>query len=250
MVIQVGDAPVYEPGYGCLWPVDEDCLPDVWESVSPAVQHRSIAFASATLRRLTGFRVGGCPITVRPCSRAYVHNLNPARWEQGWWPMCGCGDTCGCGDWSKEVRLAVPVGKVYSVKVDGVVLNPSTYMVSDNILVNLSAAWPTTQNLDLPDTAVGTFSVTYLNAYEVDALGAYAAGVLAAEFAKACAGQKCRLPSSVTSVSRQGVNFEIASGVFDKTTGIREVDAYIANWNPDGLREDSKVWTPGRRRGR
>ena len=68
--------------------------------------------------------------------------------------------------------------------------------------------------MTLADTEPDTFSVTYLNGYPVDGLGAYAAGVLAMEFAKACTGGKCRLPAGVTSVARQGVSLQIATGAF------------------------------------
>ena len=87
--------------------------------------------------------------------------------------------------------------------------------------------------------------MTYLNSYPVDSLGAYAVGVLAMEFAKACIGGKCRLPATVTAITRQGVSFEIASGTFPSGfTGIREVDTYISMWNPQGLRQRASVWTP------
>jgi hypothetical protein len=68
------------------------------------------------------------------------------------------------------------------------------------------------------------------------------------EFAKACTGGKCRLPANVTSVSRQGVAYEIAAGTFPEgTTGIREVDAWIGLWNPEGRRQSTQVWWPGKK---
>jgi len=100
----------------------------------------------------------------------------------------------------------------------------------------------------LPDTEENTFSVTYLNGWPPDAMAEYAAGVLAMEFAKACMGGKCRLPATVSAVSRQGVQFEAVAGRFlERTTGIREVDAWIALWNPGWMRERSQVWFPGQR---
>jgi hypothetical protein len=106
--------------------------------------------------------------------------------------------------------------------------------------------WPFCQDLTLPDTEVGTMSVTYLNSYPVDGLGAYAAGVLAYEYAQACQGNHCRLPTNVTQVTRQGVSMTIEAGAFPNGfTGIREVDAFIALWNPNGRRQVTGVWAPG-----
>ena len=69
--------------------------------------------------------------------------------------------------------------------------------------------------------------------------------MLAYEYAQACAGNKCRLPNNVTSLTRQGVSMEIATGAFPGGfTGIREVDAFIAIWNPSGRREQPRVWSP------
>ena len=49
-------------------------LPDrrVGRPPPPEVQDRAPGLASATLRRLTGYRVGGCPITVRPCMQVLL----------------------------------------------------------------------------------------------------------------------------------------------------------------------------------
>jgi hypothetical protein len=38
---------------------------------------------------------------------------------------------------------------------------------------------------------------------------------------------------------------EIATGAFPGGfTGIREVDAFIAIWNPNAVREQTRVWSP------
>ena len=90
-----------------------------------------------------------------------------------------------------------------------------------------------------------TLGVTYVPGLVPGAGGQWAAGVLACEFAKACTGAKCRLPSSVTSVARNGVAMEFDNGLFSNgLTGIREVDAYLLSINPHGLRTPSLVWSP------
>lgn len=246
---------------GCEWPVDNGCLGDEWLALGAGIKQRSLALATNTLRRLTGYRVGGCPITVRPCKQDCRTRPFAARYPYGsfnwfqpyitdsgaWVNGCGCMQDCSCTTLC-TVDLPGPVGVVYEVKVDGDVVDEDSYRMDGTSLIwtsTESCPWPTCQDLTLTDTEVGTFSVTYLNSYPVDGLGAYAGAVLAKEYAAACMGGQCRLPASVTAVSRQGLTYEITPGAFpDGFTGIREVDAYIALWNPKGIQRSASVWTP------
>lgn len=244
----------------CSWPIDASCDQATWDALPPEVQQRSAALATSTLRRLSGYRVGGCPVTVRPCTRSCWESIPYLGLGPGWGPSqladgtwvnsCGCRTECSCTALC-EVVLAPPVGPVSEVKVDGVVVPAPDYRVDGNRLVWVGTGdcpWPVCQDMAAADTEPGTFSVTYLPASAPDALAAYAAGVLAVEFGKACSGAKCRLPANVTSISRQGVSYELDAGTFPGgTTGIREVDAWIGLWNPQGMRQASQVWFPGQR---
>ena len=236
--------------YGCEWPLDPACLEDTWEEFDTDVQERAQALAGQTLRRLTAYRVGGCPITVRPSPQhnacfVPVQGSFPAGLNaMGRW-VNNCGMTSG----GCEVALPPPVGRVDEVLVDGTALDPTEYQIQNgNLLVWMGVGdcpFPASQSMSTPITEPGTMSVTYLNSYEVDSLGAYAGGIMAVEFAKACSGPKCKLPPGVTAVARQGVTFDIISGAFPGgLTGIREVDAFISLWNPDGNRQPTGVWSP------
>lgn len=251
------------PEYGgCLWPADPACLGEKWDSLDPAVQERALALASSTLRRLTGFRVGGCPVTVRPCApRGFCDSfvpflgafgqdwMHPGMNTQGLWVnSCGCSGSCGCTV-TDGVALPLPIGEIVEVKVDGAVIAPVNYTIYADRLIWVGpdpSPFPATQNLNLPDTLPDTFSVTYLNAYPVDMLGAQAAAFLALEFAQACKPRgKCSLPRGVVSVVRNGVSFEIEQSFFPNgETGIDVVDAYIQMWNPDHRTQATTVWTP------
>lgn len=257
--------PIPEYG-GCLWPADPACLGDKWDALDALTQERALALASSTLRRLTAFRVGGCPVTVRPCApRAFCGAFVPFSGSYGsdwmhpgintaglWVNSCGCSGGCGCTI-TKGVSLPAPIGEIYEVKVDGNVIDPADYRVVGHSLVWQGVGpspFPATQDLSLPDSLPGTFSITYLNAYPVDLLGAQAAAFLALEFAKACkpAG-KCSLPRGVTSVVRSGVSFQIEAGLFPNgRTSIDVVDAFLDLWNPDRRTQPSRVWTPDMRR--
>lgn len=242
----------------CEWPIDASCSQDEWDGYPPEVQARAGGLATATLRRLSGFRVGGCPITVRPCvlgcwdaSLYRARAWGPSQLADGSWVnSCGCTTDCSCTALC-EVRLASPVGPVSWVKVDGAEVPATDYRVDGDRLVWIGSSdcpWPVCQDMTADDSEVGTFAVRYLPGHPPDAMAQYAAGVLALEFAKACTGGKCRLPANVTSVTRQGVSFEVTAGTFMLgVTGLREVDAWIGLWNPHHLRQSSQVWWPGKR---
>lgn len=236
---------------GCAWPVDPACLGADWDSYETPIKDRAVALTSETLHRLTGNRVGGCPVTLRPlaqgapCPPGYYSGgvFTPYINTFGDW-VNGCGSAQHC-----EIALPRPVGRVDEVKVDGTALNASDYRVDSGNLLTWQGAgacpWSKAllQDPTVPDSEPGTISVTYLNAYEVDGNGAYAAGLLAVEFAKACMGAKdCRLPRGVQTISRDGTSVQLISGAFpDGKTGIREVDSYTALWNPRG-QQPSAVW--------
>lgn len=261
------------------WPADTTCVSDwdAWEvepdpeSEDPEVQAgtplysdaqkaRAVSLAGQALRMLTAFRVGGCPVTVRPAARrcrdltwrTYPVSGGSTPWQPvdlgGRWLNIGCGHAgdCGCGALS-EVRLWGPASSVTEVKVDGAVLDPSAYRLDPGgRLVRLDGeAWPLCQNLAAPDTEEGTWAVTYTPGAAVDGLGAYAAGVLAGEFVRACAGGECALPTNVQQIARNGVTMTLGMGVFpDGKTGIREVDLYVERWNPYGHKTPPMVYSP------
>lgn len=77
--IYVSDA--LEPMADC-WPIDLACSAEEWARYSESVQERAKALAVQTIRRLTGYRVGGCPVKVRPCSRYYRNRFSP--WGEPW----------------------------------------------------------------------------------------------------------------------------------------------------------------------
>lgn len=255
------------------WPVDIACFDDSWESKYPeAVRARALAMAQSSLYRLCLGRVGGCPITVRPCRQNAAQGLplgmyqtlayNPwygGPWMTPWMRADGtifncCTNSGGCGCTSScEVTPGGFVGVISGIKIDGAEVyigHEGDFEVADHESIvyfgSGSCPFPTTQNMDLPDTQPGTFSITYLPAYSVDGEGAFALALLALEFAKACSGDKnCRLPTNVTSVVRQGVSYNIISGVFpDGRTGIFPVDAFIGRYNPKGLMVEPRVWSP------
>jgi hypothetical protein len=231
-----------------------------------AVAEWAESLAAQTMRMLTGYKVGGCPVVLRPCTPRCI----PGSWlvapgmtsnwagYSGWtfspyignggqWlNACGCKstDSCSCVT-VQEVILPKSTGFIREVSIDGAVLDPSAYRVDNgNRLVRTDGGtWPACQDMNL-DGGEGTFIVIYQEGAEVDALGAWAAGRLASEFARSCTGGACQLPPNVVTVTRSGVTMELAAADFPTgRTGLREVDLYVQNWNPYGMRSEAEVFS-------
>jgi hypothetical protein len=240
------------------WKPDLGCTTDEeWAAFPVEVQERAVELAWSALRVLTGGRVGNCPVLARPCRRgcggvawgasgpAFTPTLRDGLWFNN---PCGCGRQSGCGCTEvSEVIFPGPVAAVYGVWLGGARLDPSAYRVDDGYrLVRQDGdTWPLCQNLTQPWDGDEAFSVVYLPGIRPGAAGLWAAGLLTVEFAKACTGGKCRLPSSVTSIARQGVSMDFAQGMFSGgVSGIREVDAWVKSVNPNNLTQPPRVWSP------
>jgi hypothetical protein len=151
------------------------------------------------------------------------------------------------------VFLEGPVDSVQSVIVDGFLINPSSYRIDDNkwLVRTDGLCWTQCQDYNV-DSGLGVFNdntlqVTYTKGVPVPAALLDAAATLACEFAKACAGQACRLPGRLSTVARQGTQLTfqnidqlIAMGF----TGIPEVDQIIRAYNPYGLARPMRVFSP------
>lgn len=232
------------------WPVDWGCVSDADLASIPAdVRDFAEAMAVSTLRMLTLYQVGGCDVTVRPCA-ASCDGWSPSINTNGDWVnvSCSCGlpVPCACGR-VPAVSLDTPVGHITEVRIDGAVLDGSAYrLVDGGLLLRVDGGvWPRCQDFTAAPGEVGAFTVTYLNAYPVDGLGAMAAGVLAFEYAKACMGGACALPAGVTQISRQGITMELQNDMFaNGLTGLRLVDDWTAKYNPNRLRRKPAVYSP------
>lgn len=252
----------------CDLPIDTSGCDD-WDNYDGAVQDRATFMAWETLRLLTGFRVGNCPVTLRPCMKscweAHTWETYPAGARGGLsphviggqWYNIGCGcktDSCSCVAIC-EILLPGEVAEVEKVTVDGMVLDPEVYRVDNGYrLVRLDGAcWPLCQHMEKPLTDIGTYGVTFTPGVSAtnNPWVQSAAGALACEFAKASSGSACRLPANVTRITRQGVTMDLATNPYPGgLTGLREVDSLIARYNPYRLTGPSVVYSPDRRVGR
>lgn len=160
--------------------------------------------------------------------------------DNGAWRNCICPGLCRCQA-SCEVILEGPVAVVDEVLIDGVALDPSAYRLDDgNILVRTdSECWPQCQDMDAGPDEVGAFTVTYQQGIPVPRAGQIAAGLLACQFAKSCAGGDCILPQELQSLSRNQIEVQVidpAALPESILTGIAQVDRWVRAVNPANLR--------------
>jgi hypothetical protein len=230
----------------CIWDADPACLGDAWTGLDPDVKERSLMLATSSLQTLTYNRVGACPITIRPCpqrtcgcSTFSPSGFTPWRDVDGVWYNSCCQTRCAP---TSEVDIPGPVGYIDSLKIDGteVPLDDGNWRLDDGHLLVWQGAGdspiPTGQDLNKPDSAEGTWSITYSRSYPVLEDARIAVATLALEFAKACKPTgKCNLPRGVTTVVRNGVTFNVEAGLFPNgLTGIEVVDQFILKWAPAG----------------
>jgi len=255
-----------------LWPCCWTC--DVMTE-SPTVTGQAVAFASNTLWVLTGRQFGFTETTLRPCRDCHRETPFPDGWLSwpgtqrpplgatssggfyGYWIYGGCGscqDNCSC-TYLEQFELSAPVSSITQIKINGTILDPSSYRLDESrYVVRVDGGiWPRTNNFALPDTQVGTWSVTARYGLNLPDGAAWAIGELACEFIKAANGEDCRLPRTVTQLARQGVtlSFPSISDMFDKgLTGLYLADIFINTWNPNHLQGRARTYSIDGRKSR
>lgn len=251
----------------CTWPdVGELLCCEDWDSYSPELQLQAATYAKMVLWAATARQYGLCELTVRPCGRyceggggwdgAYYDGYGtwvPYIWN-GEWKNCWCGAGAGCCTCQPDcqVYLPGPVHSVTAVRVGGESLNVTgggIFVLDQQWLVRVDTdkCWPKCGNQNLAPGDPNAFEVTYLRGLPVPAALAYAYGALSCEYAKACLGLPCRLPGRVSSISRQGVTVsmvDVSELLRNNLTGLWDIDSVIISLNPQGLKGQSRFWSP------
>lgn len=266
----VGPCDIYDLDLSCcLSPsgiLPDPCLLE-GQPVSQSVIDNAKLAASQLLWSLTGRQFSVCTVTVRPCRRCQEacclpfegfwgsggsggYPWTPVLLENGTWTnvSCGCQDSCSCTNLS-EVNLPSPICSIKEVKIDGVVVDPTTYRV-DNFrkLVRLgSDVWPKCNDLTKPDTEVGTWSVTLSYGTPPPQLVILGANEFACEIIKHCVTGTCRLPQRLSSITRQGITASFLDDMafLDKgLTGLYFVDLAARTYNPNRIWRRPSVASP------
>lgn len=230
--------------------------------------------ATEILYDLSGRQFSGTcgPVTIRPVarptdidSRRWLGGIGAFGYAFGWsgtgpfavgigGPVSAFGDSL-----PPEIELGgFPVQQVTLVKIDGVVIPSTEYELRDyKTLVRLRPTasstpterygWPTSQINDLPDTEVGTFSITYTYGQDPGDAGRLACLKLAEYLALPQFGDSTHYPQRLTSFTRQGISAAVVDviDILNKgMLGIYEVDAFLLAVNPNRARKPSMVWSP------
>lgn len=250
----------------CGWTVAPATCDASWANYPQAVQDFATSLATKVMWAATGRRYGLCSNVVRPCGKytdGYWYGgtlYGNWAWGSGWgwygfdgfYGGCGCGVNgygwCDCVP-ANQIWLPGPVNSVTQVKQDGAVVPVNSYRVDDNwwLVRTDGNSWPWWQNLNVDTDQPNTLEVTYLRGQTIPTDVLYGAGLLASQYAKACQGSACQLPSSVTSVVRNGVSLQgvdwtqmLANGM----TGNALVDQVIRADNPNRIKGRRRIASP------
>jgi hypothetical protein len=239
-----------------------------WGNLSGPQQALAMRLAAFTVYSLTGRQFGTATLTLRPCNapslpplyQTYPVNLinpwgtdegnsyYPLYIQNGVWHNAGCAGINCCGA-ACELELPLTVS-ITSVIIDGATLSPSAYRVDNGRLLvrtdGSNACWPQCQDLDKNPGVADTWTVTGVFGRLVPQEALDAASILACEIGKAIAGQPCRLPQRMQSLTRAGVSVQFPSvdNYLDRgLTGLNEVDQLVVQLNPGRLIQSPKIFS-------
>lgn len=226
-----------------------------------------IEIASDVLFDLTGRRWPGiCQDTIRPSCQPMERCPSPVPGARLGVELVSCScrfrGAYGLGGATWFRLPGRPVVEIVSVTIDGAVVDPADYHVVDGRdLVSIERAdgtrqiWPCCQDLGRPVTAEHTWQIEYRWGTTVPVAGSKMAAILACELIRSTRPENpdgstdCRLPSRVTSITRQGVTMarETISQAFQEgRTGIPEIDLWLSSLRVGARRRRASVAVPGR----
>jgi hypothetical protein len=234
--------------------VDPGC--QAWADAPAEAQQQIEQLAVWLLWALSGRRFGVETRKVRPVQPwpSLPTNKPTGPFARHWLmpPLTGPLPLLGGGytDARAIVWLEGPIVDVLEVRVDGQVVDPAAYQVWDGkYLVRQDGnVWPWQQRLTDPETAEGSFVVTYTRGQALPPSGQVAAGLLCCELVKArVQDPTCALPERVQHVSREGIDVQFLDPqdfVEDGRTGITAVDQWLHAVNPAKLAAPADVFSP------
>jgi hypothetical protein len=252
----------------CTWPIDRSVLPALPATNDPkyaaafATQLACEDIAVSVLWALSGRQFGICETFMRPC--ADEHQPLEGVWGPvgtGWISQVVAFDGDWIGGWfggrsahrcviSSPQAVHLP-GPVYlddtgdydvTVYIGDKVLDDDEYEIEGDVLHRRHGDWPR-QMFAKPMGEHGTWGVAYWRGTPPPAGAARFVGCLASEFIAACTGGKCRLPATVTRVSRAGASYEVdPSAIYAAgKVGVPEIDMFLASINPHHLQQAPSV---------
>jgi len=249
----------------CLSPsgtFPDPCLGD-GTPIDQSIIDSAILASSQFLYAATGRQFGCCSGILRPLCISQCPNdctgLSDSGYGFPWFPLhqadgewvnvtcsqmnCTCVDLC-------EVPLPYPTCSIQEILIDGVVIPSTEYTITNfNKLIRTKAngCWPSCNDLSLPTSEPGTWSIQLTWGRPLPELVRLAAAEFACNLIKKCVGKPCDLPQRLSSISRQGMNatfLDPMEFLKDGMTGIFLVDLAISTYNPQRLYKKPWVGSP------
>ncbi len=196
----------------CSWEDVEATCPSVdLSGLSPEARGRLLDLATDILWSLDGRRYPGIGEATRRVCRSCS--------------SCVTSPCCCSARSSIDLGTRWPVYGVWDVVVDGETLDPSAYQLRDRRFVDRidGESWPRCASMADPDA----FMFSWAFGRKPPLMLVNACAVFVAEMAKSCVGVSCELPSRVTNITREGVNYTILDSqkfLDDGKVGIYTVD--------------------------
>lgn len=225
---------VLNPGGVCQPWITVNDLCSVTDSGAMALRGQAaVNAATRWLNDITGGRWSGpCTSFLRPNVGDAAGNCDPAGYRRrGRQPI------------DLTLWIAPPILEVVELRVDGQVIDPKWYYIRDGKL-HASTGWDDAdsplipwpaQNDDRQDGAVDTWDLTVRHAPGPPETLREAAAVLACEILRLVSGdERCALPKTAVSVSRDGVTMTFQPPVRGRS-GIKFVDSQIDLYGPEGI---------------
>lgn len=217
-------------------PYDTSTLPCDLDGLDAEVVAAAATNASGYLWALSGRRVGRLTTIEEgfrtPCSDRCGM---PYKDASGNWRNGGRGGHSCC----RLELFRQPVVSIEAVRVFGVALDPSEFVVEGNSVLRLDACFPCCDDCDEPCVEVDYSSGTPLPKAPMDEL--------ICEMLAGATGGVCKLPSRLVSLTRQGVTMDLGDpSEFAEAglTGMPITDAFIRTVNPNRLATRSRVLSP------
>lgn len=217
-------------------------LNDLEDPSSPYAEY-AIDAASMLLWALSGRKYSGvqttvdhfvCPESELPIGCSWI-NDSTYRDDQGVINQVISALSSDMGQIKIPLRKT-PVREIIEVTSEGVTIDDNLYYVESN------------RNLVIEDSlsSCGGVTVEYRYGVEPPSMGKLAAMSLANSIVNDLEGKECDLPSNVSSVTRQGISFEIydPESILEKgKVGIFIVDAFITAVNPNHSKARAKIFS-------
>lgn len=225
-----------------------DPWPIIWPGgTAPQTSQENLDLAAEVAREMlwsrTGRRLGTAIVTelyvVPTAGRCPIPYLADDRtWETG---------TPGLAN--AIFLTQQPAHSVLEVKIDDAVLDAAGYRLDGPRLLRLGSDWPVASASNQPPRISVRYrwGISLADGSPWATLAGLAMGEVATEVLKAIAGEPCKLPSRVVSITRAGVTMQLgdpATFVKEGLLGLTLADQLILSANPGRLAARSRVYSP------